>query len=48
MTRKDELETALQTALHRQGTTRWQRVLRHPYRMIAPVIDRRIGRTRPV
>jgi len=48
MNRKDELERALQAALDGQGSTRLQRVIRNPYRMIAPVVNRKLGRTRPI
>lgn len=48
MNKKEEFERALHTAMGRQGGSRLQRVMRSPYRMIAPVIDRKIGRTRPV
>lgn len=48
MTHKNDLEAALQDIMRSHGGTRLARVMRHPYRMISPVLARKLGKTRPV
>lgn len=45
---RTELEERMQTALHRFGGSRTKRLLRHPYRSLAPLVARRIGSTRDI
>ncbi|EAQ03066.1 methyltransferase, FkbM family protein [Pseudooceanicola batsensis HTCC2597] len=41
------MEERMQRALRRFGGSRTKRLLRHPYRSLAPLVDRRLGRSRP-
>lgn len=45
---KAQIEQALQQALRRKGGSRMARLMRQPYRSIAPVLARRIGWSREV